>query len=400
MTAIAPTVAGIDAWLATAVNYEKSGDFRDMRLERLQSFLRLLPLPPAPCTVTGTKGKGSTVRMIECALNANGIKTVAFTSPHVLSVCERWRVDGEDADPATIAGLCGEIDALEKSSNLALTYFERGFVIACLLAIRHGGEFLCEVGLGGRLDCANTLDAAVLVMTHISRDHCAILGNSLSEIVREKIALARPVQQLVIAPQTPEARAAIVERLPPFAKPTWIERNRAFDLRLLGDHQQDNAATALAAVKLLRPDLSDDKICAGMKQAQLIARCQLVERDGRRLLIDGAHNGPSIAATVAVAHEQLRPGWRLLLGVAKDKEIDEIISALPRKVNISRVSYVSPRARKQADWPSAAQNWPWFATVAEAVAAQPQCDLCITGSFYLASEALTLTCAQSIARHR
>jgi dihydrofolate synthase/folylpolyglutamate synthase len=400
MTAIAPTVAGIEAWLSTAVNYEKSGDFRDMRLERLQSFMRLLPPPPAPCTVTGTKGKGSTVRLIECALNANGVKTVAFTSPHVLSVCERWRVDGVDADPAVIAGLCAEIDALEKSSRILLTYFERGFVIACLLAIRHSGEFLCEIGLGGRLDCANVLDAAVLVMTHISRDHCAILGNSLSEIVREKIALARPGQALVIAPQTPEARTAIIERLPPFAKPAWIERKSAFGLQLLGDHQQDNAATALAAVKLLRPDLSEDKICAGMKQARLIARCQIIEHDGRRLLIDGAHNGPSVAGTIAVAQAQLRPGWKLLLGVAKDKEIDEILSAVPSGIAVSRVGYDSLRARLQNDWPAAAQRWPWFATVAEAVAAQGACDLCITGSFYLASEALMLTCARSTARHR
>ncbi|MBA3686107.1 MAG: bifunctional tetrahydrofolate synthase/dihydrofolate synthase, partial [Planctomycetes bacterium] len=200
---IPPTDAGIDAWLGEALNLEHTGDYRDLRLDRMRGFMRLLPTPPAPWTVTGTKGKGSTVRLIEAALLAAGESTLAFTSPHVNTVRERWRIDGAPADAASVAAACARVDQLESGSGTRLTYFERCFAIACLLAsARPGSAFICEVGLGGRLDCANVLDAAVLVLTNLSRDHCQILGDTLEAIAGEKLALCRPGRPLVVAPQS------------------------------------------------------------------------------------------------------------------------------------------------------------------------------------------------------
>lgn len=386
---VTPTADGIQAWLDTAPNAERSGDFRAIRPERMRAFLARLPAPPAPCTIAGTKGKGSTLRLVEAALAGNGRPTVAFTSPHLVSVLERWRLDGTPAEAALVAPLCDRVQAGEDASGLRLSWFERTCAVACLLAAeRPGAAFLCEVGLGGRLDATNALDAAVAVITHLSHDHREVLGPTVWHIAGEKLGIARPGRPLVLAPQAPAAALALWHRAPAACPQHWAQRPaRPFDLALPGAHQQDNAATALVAAYLMHPGLDEERARAAMATARLAGRCQLVEHDGRRILVDGAHNGPSVAATMAVARERLRPGWSVVLALARDKEADEILAAIPAGTPVRRCGYASPRARGAGDWPAEAGLWPWHAQVGEALAATAG-DVCITGSLYLAGEAL------------
>jgi folylpolyglutamate synthase/dihydropteroate synthase len=528
-------LAAITAWLDQALNHERSGTFRDIRLERLQSALAHLPKPPAPVTVGGTKGKGSTVRLLEAILLAHGKPVLAFTSPHVASIGERWRIDGIPATAQDLAESVAQVANLETNHHLSLTWFERTFCVAVLLAAQRPHTiFLCEVGLGGRLDCANALDADIAIITHLSHDHRDVLGPTLTHIAREKLAIARSRKALLIAPQSPEAAAAIrtvlaesfnPRQFPPYdpppatgasllrtsktprgnhdliieqmlqcadvdptnldvhqhllsavyaragfmaatpgtarepvrtlnphrrflvalrrfaaepdplhllaiddaarlltahvpamadvallyhehyrdlvarsalhsgLDPTWITLPaNPIPLALPGAHQQANAATALAAAHLLIPDLDVARARTAMAEAHLAARCQLIvwENSGRirNILVDGAHNGPSIAATLAVAAATLRPGWRLILGTATDKEIAEILAIIPASIRVDRCAYHSPRARKKSDWPPAAQVWPWHDDITHALAGDDSADLCITGSFYLAGEAL------------
>lgn len=383
-----PSAAAIQGWLDAAPNAERTGDFRSIRPERMRAFLAHLPAPPAPCTVAGTKGKGSTVRLIEAALLGNGHATVAFCSPHVASVLERWRCDGRDADATEIAPLCDRVAAVEAATGLRLSWFERSFAVACLLAHARGCAFVSEVGLGGRLDATNAVDAAVAVVTHLSHDHRDILGPTIWHIAGEKLAIARPGRPLVIAPQEPAATLAAWHRLPPGVPVHWAVRpERRFALALDGEHQQDNAATALLAASLYRPGLDAERARAAMAGATLAARCQLIRSNGRQVLVDGAHNGPSLAAAVAVAQRRLAPGWSLVLGTARDKEVDEMLAVLPPGLRVLRCGFDSPRARGVADWPPAARAWPWFDAVGAALAAA-EGDVCVAGSFYLAGEAL------------
>lgn len=407
---IPPTAAAIDAWLNTVPNRERTGVFRDMQVEGVRRMLALLPPVPAPCTVAGTKGKGSTVRLIESALVAAGQPTVAFTSPHVASVLERWRVDGRPAHAAAVALACERVAALEQSHQLALTYFERTFAVACLLAgQRPDTRFIVEVGLGGRLDCANALDCAIAVVTHLSHDHRDVLGPTLHHIAREKLAVSRTDAPLVIAPQTPIAALALARLVPGFrhapaepqralrinlrprAPTVWAQTPRLpFDLSLPGDHQQDNAATAAAVLAWWAPEIDAATMRRGFAEASLAARCQIIDHGGRTLLIDGAHNRESIAATLAVARRRLRAGWRLIIGLASDKEIDEIMQVIPSGIPVTRCGYDSPRARKADQWPVATQAWRWCDHIGEALTIQPpHADVCVTGSFYLAGETLT-----------
>ena len=377
--------AAIQAWLDAAPNAERTGDFRAIRPERMRAFLARLPVPPAPCTVAGTKGKGSTVRLIEAALNGNGISTVAFSSPHVVSVMERWRVDGADADAAVIAPLCRRVEAEEVAAGIRLSWFERTFAVACLLAHERQCAFVCEVGLGGRLDATNALDAAVAVLSQVSHDHREVLGPTTWHIAHEKLAISRPGRPLVIAPQEDATALAVWHRLPPGRAVHWVQRPaRRFELALTGDHQQDNAATALLAARLYRPGIDLGLARAGMRHATLPGRCQLLGR----AMIDGAHNGPSLRAAITVAATRFAPGWTLLLGTARDKEIDEMLAVIPTGLRVLRCGFASPRARGEGDWPPTARRWPWYPNASAALAATSG-QVLVAGSLYLAGEALS-----------
>jgi folylpolyglutamate synthase/dihydropteroate synthase len=124
-----------------------------------------------------------------------------------------------------------------------------------------------------------------------------------------------------------------------------------------------------------------------MADATLAARCQLVQTGQRQVLVDGAHNGSSLAAALAVAQRRLAPGWTLILGTARDKEIDEMLAVLPPDLRVVRCGFTSPRARSRDDWPSAALAWPWYDDIGAALA-DASGDVCVAGSLYLAGEAL------------
>ncbi len=389
---IEPTVAGITAWLDAATNRERTGDFRGLRLDAVRSVLARLAQPAAPCTIAGTKGKGSTQRYLEAILLAHGESTLAFTSPHVTSVLERWRLDGRQATPYEVAGAAEEVAAAEAASGGILSWFERTLAVAVVLAARAPGRrLLLEVGIGGRLDATNALDPALAVVTALSHDHREVLGPTLEHIAREKLGISRPGRPLLIAPQSLPAAIALDRMLPPGVEPRWVQRpERTLRLGMPGEHQQGNAATALAAARLLLPAFDAPAAEAALATARLDARCQLVAQGDRRILIDGAHNGASIAATMEVARSHLRPGWTLVLGLARDKEIDEILAAIPAGVRAVRCGYAGPRSRRDDDWPAGVRPWRWHDDIAAALRALPQCDLCITGSFYLAGEALAV----------
>jgi dihydrofolate synthase/folylpolyglutamate synthase len=383
----------LEDWLSANLDRERTGGYRDCKLDGIRAVLAHLPRPPAPVTVAGTKGKGSTVRLLESILLAAGRRTVAFTSPHVVTVRERWRLDGRDVAISDLTPLVSRIEAAEAAAGRALSYFERTFALACLLAVdRPGADFICEVGIGGRLDCTNVLDARLAIITHLSHDHCHLLGDSIVAIAREKFAISRPGIPVLIGPQLPENHAAVAAAIPAGIAATWITVADATGLpplRLPGGHQRGNAAVAAAAARLLMPGIGEEAIAAGVAAAVLPARCQLVEAGGRRLLIDGAHNGPSVAATLTVARELLRPGFTVCFGLARDKEIDRILPHLLALAGpIRRVGYAWPRSRGEAEWPAAARGWPWHDRIADALAASAASDVCVTGSFYLAGEAI------------
>ena len=391
MEAIRPDIEHLETWLASSLSREHTNQYDDLKLDPVARLVAHLNPIPRPVTIAGTKGKGSTQAFLEQLLLAHGENTIVFTSPHIVSICERWRLNGSSISIDNVVQHANHIAQIEQELGIQLTYFERCFGIACSLAkARPDAHFLCEVGLGGRLDCANSLDTRLAICTHLSLDHMHVLGDTLEAIAGEKLAIARPDAALIIAQQSAAGAAAIQSKRPqarsyPDLKPIPSDAT----LGIAGDHQLENARTALTALYQLYPDPKHDAIIASLAATSLPARSHILNYQGHRYFIDGAHNDASIAATLETAIAQLGPDLHIILGLATDKDWSAILPLLQNH-HVSLVGYEGPRARRRQDWPDAPSHWTYYETIIKALEALPPQPSLICGSFYLAGEALAI----------
>ncbi len=323
----------------------------DLGLERVQTVLRRLqPEPPAYTVITvgGTNGKGSCVAVLDAILRAAGYRVGAYTSPHLLRYNERIRIDGVEVDDTALCQTFARIDAAR--GDISLTYFEFG-VLAALERFREVGidVAVLEVGLGGRLDAVNVIDADVALVVSIALDHTDWLGADRDSIGYEKAGIYRPGQPAICADPDPpprlleyaeriDAQLLCVNRDYHFARTgsTWrwqLGEAHLDDLPLpamAGDHQLGNAAAALMTLASLRDRLSipPAAIHTGLGHAELTGRFQIIPGPVEWIL-DVAHN-PHAAAALA---DQLRArpvtGKTLaVFGLLTDKDAEGIIAAL------------------------------------------------------------------------
>ena len=275
-------------------------------LQRVRSVWQALGAPaaaPVIITVGGTNGKGSTVAFLEAMLRARGLRVGAYTSPHLMRYNERVRIAGVEAEDAA---LCMAFARIEQARDaIPLTYFEYGTLAALLLFAAAGLDVaLLEVGLGGRLDAVNIVDADAAIVTTIGIDHVEYLGPDRDSIGREKAGIARAGHPLVLgaagmpAGLLDAAHAAHAQLLRPGvdfglapgagASVWWAgpdapgahprdaarARLRMPELALAAPHQRDNAAAALAALWALRARLgwAPEAYAHGLAQTRLQGR--------------------------------------------------------------------------------------------------------------------------------
>ncbi len=209
----------LPAWLARLEAAHPVGI--DLGLARVAEVARRMGLLEAPLsgrviTVAGTNGKGSTVAMLEALARAHGLSTAAYTSPHLLRYNERLRLDGREADDATLIAGFEAVEAARLAGEpVSLTYFEVG-TLGALWAIARGRVDLAilEVGLGGRLDAVNIIDPDVAVITTVAQDHAAFLGTDLQGIGREKAGILRAGRPAVLGSTTlPESVREVAAEL-------------------------------------------------------------------------------------------------------------------------------------------------------------------------------------------
>ncbi|HEX8097162.1 MAG TPA: Mur ligase family protein, partial [Pyrinomonadaceae bacterium] len=302
--------------------------------------------------VAGTNGKGSTAVMLEAVCRSAGVRTGLYTSPHLVSVTERVRVDSEEISREEFARLTGVVreaaDGLRDEGALETlpTFFEHLTAIA-LLAFREARVHLAilETGLGGRLDAATAARAETVAVTPVALDHQEHLGNTLAEIAAEKAAIIRPGVRAVVAPQPPEALAVILRRceecgvkprvddcltkvrgadgagrlLVDFETPQDTYLNVRLSLR--GRHQATNASVAVQLAETLREQgfpITRADIVEGLETAEHAGRLEL--REGSpSFLFDGAHNVAGAQALRAYLDEFVKGPVTLVFGAMRDK---------------------------------------------------------------------------------
>ena len=336
----------------------------DLGLGRVGSVARTLGVDrPAyrVITVGGTNGKGSTVATLEALLLALGLRVGSLTSPHLLRYNERIHLEGREATDAELIDVFERIEAARGSTTL--TFFEYNTLAALLLfADQKLDVAVLEVGLGGRLDAVNLVDADVSVLCSVGFDHRDWLGDTLDAIGAEKAGIFRAHRPAVLGtPQLPHSVYAAIEQLGAQAvvaerqfswhigPDSWTYRGLSGEIagipapRLAGAIQYRNAATALAAIEsLVRiagpqwrcPPLRRQVVAAGLARVEIAGRFQVIAGPVEWIL-DVAHNEP--AAQILKANLAQRPVTGRTLAVCailQDKDAGEIARVLARSAEI------------------------------------------------------------------
>ncbi|MBU6409722.1 MAG: bifunctional folylpolyglutamate synthase/dihydrofolate synthase [Verrucomicrobia bacterium] len=361
--------------------------------------------------VAGTNGKGSTCAMLESIYRAAGLRTGLFTSPHLVSFRERIQINRQLISEAEVVRLVGQLSALlNNQAGLNATFFEFVTVMALkFFASQRCDLVLWETGLGGRLDATNIVTPLAAVITNVALDHQQWLGDRLEQIAFEKAGIIKNGVPVVTSVDDPKALPVIENIAREKGAPLVNVATRAatpalpIPLSLAGAHQRVNAALAMAVVGQLqgRIPVSHERILAGFSGVQWPGRLQLVERNGRKILLDGAHN-VAAAKTLVQAIRQTFPHTprALILGILQDKDwktICRLFAPLAREIRV--VPVASPRSANPRDLaaacraanPAAAttthRSLPEAFRAAFARAATGGA-IVVTGSLYLVGEAL------------
>ncbi len=327
----------------------------DMGLERVSVVAQKLELRfDCPViTVGGTNGKGSTCAMLESMLLQGGYRVGLYTSPHILLFNERARIDGHSVSDEALCAAFAQVDRAR--GEVSLTYFEfTTLAIMQLFADAGLDAVIFEVGLGGRLDAVNIIDADVAIVTSVDLDHMDYLGDTREKIGFEKAGIFRPGRAAICSDPSPPQ--TLIDHAKAIGADLWLfgrdfnyagdrqqwnfggrsmRRNSLAYPSLRGANQLLNASAALAALEVLRErlPLGAQEVRTGLQMVELPGRFQVLP--GRpSVILDVAHN-PHAAATLAQNLDQMGffPYTYAVFGAMADKDIAGIVSHLKDKID-------------------------------------------------------------------
>ncbi len=423
--------------------YRYSADVFD--LQRVHELLHALGDPQdqfASFHIAGTKGKGSVSALIASALDAAGYRTGLYTSPHLQRFTERIRIGDAEIPEQAVADLVFEIR--DKGEGIAgLTTYEWITALGFLYFARQEVDLaVIEVGLGGRLDATNILDPMVVVITSLSYDHMHLLGDSLSDIAREKAGIIKSDVPIVLAPQQYEAERVVEDIARELDAPLvrvgkdwlyapgthdlhrqnlfiWPDDEQPlmdayvesggmeewvpprFEIPLLGYHQVINATVAYASLQVAKDaglKVEDEAIREGFRSVHWPGRFQVLS-ESPTVVIDSAHNRDS-ALKLRIALDDYFPGQlvTLVFGASTDKDISGMFAdLLPR---VSRLIVTQAKHPRASDLHSLADRAHGFALRVETITpvanalehaisiARPGEVVVVAGSIFVAGESL------------
>jgi len=422
------------------MNYEEAMEYLsgltkfgvNLGLGRIKELLRRLGDPHLKLTVVhiaGTNGKGSTAAMITSVLKESGFSTGTFTSPHLYSYNERFRINGRAIADRGIAELITilrpHLDNMVADGYEHPTEFEVGTAMAFLYFYREKVDFVVlEAGMGGEIDSTNVVKPAVSVITNVSMDHMEYLGRTVREIARVKAGIIKKGVPLVTAAQG-EALAVILKKSEENGVPVTLVgrdicwRQLGHDLRgqrlnicsrkreyknlflpLLGIHQLENAATATAAAEVLA---GENLICPDFALERGLAATfwpgrMEIAGESPTVIIDAAHNHDG-AINLRKTLDEYFPGKKpvLVIGMLGDKERSKVVAELA--AGAKSIIVTRPVSHRSGDWRALAEEALKYTTQVEIIenisravhkgldSAEPKDLVVITGSIYMIAEA-------------
>lgn len=432
-------------YLDNRVNVERSRprhvDPKVFRLNRMKALLDALGNPHEDLKfvhVGGSKGKGSTVEMIASCLTECGYATGVYTSPHLVDVTERIRIDGQAVTPEEFPKLMSKVATAAESiarKHGEATYFEILTAMAFLHFAQEAVDIaVVEVGLGGRLDCTNLITPEVVAITEIQLEHTELLGDTITLIAGEKAGIFKEGVTAITVQQPKEALEVFKEKASevgcdlrvlgrdvefsfrfeadpdrgPHARVSLSSSRSEYEhlpVPLRGEHQAHNCGLALAVLDHLRErgfEAPERRVAIGLDKTPPNGRLELVWRSPK-ILVDGAHNPPSISALVKAIGSHIRyDSMVVIFGCASDKDIEGMLQGIalgadkiiftkatdnPRAMDPhllqKQFEALSPKMTQTAENVKDAINLAYKSVGRDDI-------ICVTGSFYLAGEAKRL----------
>jgi len=390
----------------------------DMGLDRVREVAERLALRFAcpVITVAGTNGKGSTCAMLEAVLLQAGYRTGVYTSPHLVHFEERCRLSGQSASADALAEAFAAVEAARGA--VSLTYFEFStLAILWLMSRANLDVVILEVGLGGRLDAVNIVDADCAVITSIDLDHMAILGNDRETIGREKAGIMRAGRPVVVSdPMPPQSVVTHAETLGAdlwrFGRDfnfsgdkqqwSWAGRGRRYSgmayPALRGANQLVNASGVLAALEALRTRIpvTAQAVRNGLAMVELPGRFQIIPGEPV-LVLDVAHNPHAVAALAENLDAMgFYPTTHAVFGAMADKDLQAILQRvtplidrwyftdlpLPRAALAADLQLAWQAQNTRKDVVASVHGDPLAALQAAIAAADPADRIIVFGSFY------------------
>ena len=386
------TLSDAERYLDGLINREKKTqfDYERLGLAPVRALFAAIGHPERalPCVlVAGSKGKGSTTLAAEVLLRAAGLRVGTFTKPHLESWRERFRVDGELVAGGALLGALRDmlpaIERLRTDTELCPSFFDVTVALALELFRRAGADVgAIEVGLGGRLDSTNAVDARVTVVTAIQLEHTDKLGDTLEAIAREKAGIFRAGVPALHGPLHPEAWGAVAAQAVAVDAPLEevaardvesdargvrfrLPDGRALESGVLGAHQATNLALAVRASEAFLGRALAPRELAALGELRLPAR---IERVGSAI-VDDCHTPDSARALVETL-AKLWPDtrWVFVLSVSRDKDAAGIMEAL---APLTRACVTTAAEATRSVDPETLASFAWAAGIAE-VDARPE----------------------------
>lgn len=299
--------------------------------------------------VAGTNGKGSTSNMLASILTESGEQTGLFTSPHIHDFRERIRINGECISEQFVIDFCAEVR--QRTWEIQPSFFEITWLMAlCYFRDCECSVVVAETGLGGRLDATNIITPLVSVITNISLDHTAILGNTRQEIAREKAGIIKENIPTVLGEPDQEILPVFEEIAKTNNSNLILPEKPEFVPDAIFGYQRINYQTVYTTIqqlRLLEFSISNETVERGINKLRqntgFIGRLEQVRQEPL-VILDVAHNPAGIRQTISSIREKLQGTLHIVYGTSSDKNISEIASELPSDARYYITTFQNPRS--------------------------------------------------------